>query len=111
MQREQRVYVGTSNLSGHFRGKSFPVTDLPTRLQRGLGLAPTNIFLSAFGSNQMTTFGTQGKCFYFAIQILEYLFRSTAVLASIFSSATLKQRRVRPEDFALDKFYVALLIG
>ena len=63
MQREQRVYVGTSNLSGHFRGKSFPVTDLPTRLQRGLGLAPTNIFLSAFGSNQMTTFGTQGEVF------------------------------------------------
>jgi len=63
MQREQIVYVGTSDLFGHFRGKSFPVADLPTRLQRGLGLAPTNIFLSAFGSIQMTTFGTQAEVF------------------------------------------------
>ncbi len=61
MQREQIVFVGTSDLSGHFRGKSFPVADLPSRLQRGVGLAPTNIFISAFGPIQMTTFGTQGE--------------------------------------------------
>jgi glutamine synthetase len=63
MQREQIVFVGTSDLSGHFRGKSFPVAELPSRLQRGVGLAPTNIFLSAFGPIQMTTFGTQGEVF------------------------------------------------
>ena len=63
MQREQIVFVGTSDLSGHFRGKSFPAADLPARLQRGVGLAPTNIFLSAFGPIQMTTFGTQGEVF------------------------------------------------
>ena len=63
MQREQIVFVGTSDLSGHFRGKSFPLADLPTRLQRGLGLAPTNIFLGAFGAIQMTPFGTQGEVF------------------------------------------------
>lgn len=63
MQREQIVFVGTSDLSGHFRGKSFPVADLPARLQRGVGLAPTNIFISAFGPIQMTTFGTQGEVF------------------------------------------------
>jgi len=63
MQREQIVFVGTSDLSGHFRGKSFPLTDLPARLQRGVGLAPTNIFISAFGPIQMTTFGTQGEVF------------------------------------------------
>jgi glutamine synthetase len=61
MQREQIVFVGTSDLSGHFRGKSFPAADLPGRLLRGVGLAPTNIFLSAFGPFQMTTFGTQGE--------------------------------------------------
>jgi glutamine synthetase len=63
MQREQIVFVGTSDLSGHFRGKSFPAADLAARLQRGVGLAPTNIFLSAFGPIQMTTFGTQGEVF------------------------------------------------
>ena len=63
MQREQIVFVGTSDLSGHFRGKSFPAADLPARLQRGVGLAPTNIFISAFGPIQMTTFGTSGEVF------------------------------------------------
>ncbi|MGA2777315.1 MAG: glutamine synthetase family protein [Steroidobacteraceae bacterium] len=63
MQREQIVFVGTSDLSGHFRGKSFPAADLPSRLQRGVGLAPTNIFLSAFGPIQVTTFGTIGEVF------------------------------------------------
>jgi glutamine synthetase len=63
MRREPIVFVGASDLSGHFRGKSFPAVDLPTRLQRGVGLAPTNIFLSAFGPIQTTTFGTQGEVF------------------------------------------------
>jgi glutamine synthetase len=63
MQREPIIFVGTSDLSGHFRGKSFPAADLPARLQRGVGLAPTNIFISAFGPIQVTTFGTQGEVF------------------------------------------------
>lgn len=63
MQREEIVFVGTSDLSGHFRGKSFPLADLAPRLERGVGLAPSNIFLSAFGPIQVTTFGTQGEVF------------------------------------------------
>src|ERR1700722_3138434 len=63
MQREQIVFVGTSDLSGHFRGKSFPAADLAARLKRGVGLAPANIFISAFGPIQMTTFGTVGEVF------------------------------------------------
>jgi glutamine synthetase len=63
MQREQIVFVGTSDLSGHFRGKSFPAADLPARLERGVGIAPTNLFLSAFGPIQVTPFGTQGDVF------------------------------------------------
>jgi len=63
MQREQIAFVGTSDLSGHFRGKSFPAADLAARLERGVGLAPTNIFISAFGPIQVTTFGTQGEVF------------------------------------------------
>jgi glutamine synthetase len=63
MQREQIVFVGTSDLSGHFRGKSFPATDLPAKLHRGVGMAPTNMFLSAFGPIQATPFGTLGEVF------------------------------------------------
>jgi len=63
MQREQIVFVGTSDLSGHFRGKSFPVAELPGRMQRGVGAAPTNIFMGAFGPIQATTFGTVGEVF------------------------------------------------
>jgi glutamine synthetase len=61
MEREQIVFVGTSDLSGHFRGKSFPVADLPNRLHRGVNLALTNLFLSAFGPIQFTPFGTRGE--------------------------------------------------
>src|SRR3974390_437413 len=63
MQREQIVFVGTSDLSGHFRGKSFPASDLAVKLERGVGQAPTNIFMGAFGPIQATTFGTQGEVF------------------------------------------------
>jgi len=61
MQREPIVFVGTSDLSAHLRGKSFPSSDLQARLVRGVGLAPSNLFLSAFGPIQVTTFGTQGE--------------------------------------------------
>lgn len=57
------VFVGTSDLSGHFRGKSFPVSELSSRLEHGVGLAPTNIYLSAFGPIHVTTFGTLGEVF------------------------------------------------
>jgi glutamine synthetase len=63
MQGEPIVFVGTSDLSAHFRGKSFPAAELPARLLRGVGLAPTNMFISAFGPIQVTTFGTQGEVF------------------------------------------------
>jgi glutamine synthetase len=63
MQREPIIFVGTSDLSGHFRGKSFPAADLPSRLLRGVGLAPTNLFISAFGPIHFTPFGTQGEVF------------------------------------------------
>jgi glutamine synthetase len=61
MEREPIVFVGTSDLAAHFRGKSFPAADLPARMQRGVGLAPTNLFLSAFGPIQTTPFGTLGE--------------------------------------------------
>lgn len=61
MEREHIGFVGTSDLSGHFRGKSFPMADLAARLERGVGLAPSNILLSAFGPIYETPFGTEGE--------------------------------------------------
>jgi glutamine synthetase len=63
MLREQIVFVGTSDLSGHFRGKSFPAAELSVRLERGVGLAPTNMFISAFGPIHVTPFGNRGEVF------------------------------------------------
>ncbi len=67
MQREEIAFVGTSDLSGHFRGKSFPTADLAVRLQRVVGPAPTNIFLSALGPIQYTAI-LKGKCSSFPIR-------------------------------------------
>jgi glutamine synthetase len=63
VQREEIVFVGTSDLSGHFRGKSVLAAELPKALQSGIGLACTNLFLGAFGPIQYTPFGTQGEVF------------------------------------------------
>jgi glutamine synthetase len=61
MQREKLIFVGTSDLSGHFRGKAFPASDLVARAERGMGQPPTNIMLSAFGPIHATPFGTAGE--------------------------------------------------
>ena len=61
--QEEIVFIGTSDLSAHFRGKSFPATELPSKLRRGVGLAPTNLYMGAFGPIQTTTFGTRGEVF------------------------------------------------
>lgn len=61
--REEIVFIGTSDLSGHYRGKSFPAHELPSKLQRGMGQSPTNLYMGAFGPIQTTTFGTRGEVF------------------------------------------------
>jgi glutamine synthetase len=61
--RDEIVFIGTSDLSAHFRGKSFPVSELPSKLKYGVGLAPTNLYMGAFGPIQTTTFGTVGEVF------------------------------------------------
>ncbi len=61
MHRERLIFVGTSDLAGHFRGKAFPATDLAARAETGMGQPPTNIMLSAFGPIHATPFGTAGE--------------------------------------------------
>lgn len=57
---ETLVFVATSDFSGLVRGKSFPETDLPSRLRRGVGITHSNIMMSAAGPIQATPFGTAG---------------------------------------------------
>jgi glutamine synthetase len=99
MQREQIVFVGTSDLSGHFRGKSFPAADLPARLERGVGLAPTNIFISAFGPIQMTTFGTQGEVFLIPDSSTRVLVPFEGSSAEYFFLGDIKTLEGSPWDF------------
>src|SRR4051794_7357348 len=61
MKTEPLVFVGTCDLAGLVRGKGFPVADLPARIRLGVGLAPSNIMMSAFGPIFTTPFGTEGE--------------------------------------------------
>jgi glutamine synthetase len=61
MHRERLIFAGTSDFSGHFRGKAFPATDLAARAADGVCVPPTNIMLSAFGPIHGTPFGTMGE--------------------------------------------------
>src|SRR5262245_9300192 len=60
MEREDLIFVGTSDLAGHLRGKAFPAQDLQTRLRTGMGYTAANIRTSAFGPIYDNPFGTIG---------------------------------------------------
>lgn len=61
MKTEPLIFVGTCDLAGLVRGKGFPAADLPSRMRTGIGLAPSNIMMSAFGPILETPFGTEGE--------------------------------------------------
>lgn len=60
MTAEPLAFIGTSDLAGLVRGKSVPLAELPGRMGRGVGIAPSNLVLSAFGPILDTPFGTAG---------------------------------------------------
>src|SRR5215831_1732371 len=60
MEREDLIFVGTSDLAGHLRGKAFPAQDLQSRLRKGMGYTGANIMMSAFGPIYDNPFGTKG---------------------------------------------------
>jgi glutamine synthetase len=60
VEREPLIFVGTCDLAGLVRGKGFPLTAQALRLRQGVGLAPSNIMMSAFGPIYDTPFGTAG---------------------------------------------------
>lgn len=60
MERERLIFVGACDLGGIVRGKGFPEAALSQRLRQGVGLAPSNIMMSAFGPIYDTPYGTAG---------------------------------------------------
>jgi len=60
MIREEIVMVCAPDISGHVRGKSFPLADLKRRSQRGIGWVPTNVQITAFNSIADSPFGSLG---------------------------------------------------
>jgi glutamine synthetase len=60
VEREALIFVGTCDLAGIVRGKGFPLTAQAQRLRHGVGLAPSNIMMSAFGPIYDTPYGTVG---------------------------------------------------
>ena len=60
LQKEEVVFVGVCDLAGHLRGKAFPLVELESRLQRGVGYTGANIMMSAFGPIHDNPFGTIG---------------------------------------------------
>lgn len=60
MNREEIVMVCAPDISGHVRGKSFPLADLEKRSRRGIGWVPTNIQITAFNSISDSPFGSLG---------------------------------------------------
>ena len=60
MEKEDLIFVGVCNLSGHLRGKAFPAADLEARLRKGMGYTGANIMMSAFGPIYDNPFGTIG---------------------------------------------------
>jgi len=60
VERERLIFVGACDLGGVVRGKGFPEAALAQRLRQGVGLAPSNIMMSAFGPIYDTPYGTAG---------------------------------------------------
>lgn len=60
MIAEPLIFVGTSDLSGLVRGKSFPLTQLDKRLTRGVGWVPTNVMITCFDTIGDGPYGSLG---------------------------------------------------
>jgi glutamine synthetase len=60
MLREELVFVGTCDIAGHVRGKSFPAREIDARRRKGIGWTHSNLMQTAFGPIFDTPFGTAG---------------------------------------------------
>jgi glutamine synthetase len=60
MLREELIFIGTCDIAGHVRGKSFPARDIDARRRKGIGWTHSNLMQTAFGPILDTPFGTAG---------------------------------------------------
>jgi glutamine synthetase len=60
MKREEIVMLVTSDLAGQVRGKGFPLSELETRMIRGIGWTPTNSMITAHGPIAPSPWGPFG---------------------------------------------------
>jgi glutamine synthetase len=58
--QDRLVFVGTSDLSGILRGKSFPLSQWEKRICCGLGWTPTNVQITCFDTLAESPFGSFG---------------------------------------------------
>lgn len=61
MKTEDLVMICISDYAGQVRGKGFPESELDERLRTGIGLAPTNLMINAFGEIGGTPWGPRGE--------------------------------------------------
>ncbi len=57
-EKDSLVFVGTSDIAGQVRGKSFPRSEWEKRLKNGVGWTPTNIQLTCFDTISESPFGS-----------------------------------------------------
>lgn len=61
MRHEELVMVCICDYAGQVRGKGFPGAEREARLRTGMGLAPTNLMITAFGDILETPWGPRGE--------------------------------------------------
>ncbi len=61
MEFEELVMICICDYAGQVRGKGFPASDLDERLRTGIGLAPTNLMINAFGEIGNSPWGPRGE--------------------------------------------------
>lgn len=54
------IFAATCDLAGQVRGKAFPLSQLPKRLERGVGWTPTNVQINCFDAIADSPFGALG---------------------------------------------------
>ncbi len=61
MKLAELIMVCICDYAGQVRGKGFPAAELAGRLKSGIGLAPTNLMITAFGDIVDTPWGARGE--------------------------------------------------
>ncbi len=61
MELEDLIMLCICDYAGQVRGKGFPASEMAERLRSGIGLAPTNLMINAFGEIGDSPWGPRGE--------------------------------------------------